>query len=64
MKEFKTQRKSCKKNLERQEWIQEKNDAIGNKVDIMAGVIIIVNDCNNNGYKILLKQGVALENVF
>ena len=25
-------------------------------------VIIIVNDCNNNGYKIL--QGVALENVF
>ena len=26
-----------------------KNDVIGNKVDIMAGVIIIVNDCNNNG---------------
>ena len=41
-----------------------KNDVIGNKVDIMAGVIIIVNDCNNNGYNIFLKQGVALENVF
>ena len=27
----------------------------------MAGVIIIVNDCNNNGYKIILKQAVALE---
>ena len=30
----------------------------------MAGVIIIVNDCNKNGYKIFLKQVVALENVF
>ena len=29
----------------------------------MGGLIIIVNDCNNNGYKILLKQIVALENV-
>ena len=43
---------------------RKKKDAIGNKVDIMAGVIMIVNDCNNNGYKILLKQVVALENVF
>ena len=49
MNQFKTQRKSSKKNLERQEWMQEKNYAIGNNIDIIARVIIIVNECNNSG---------------
>ena len=48
---------------ETSERMENKIDAIGNKVDNMAGLIIIVNDCNNNGYKILLKQVVAIENV-
>ena len=54
------------KLMEKQEWIEDIMDVIGNKVDTMAlkaGINVNVNDCKNNGYKILLKQVVALENV-